>query len=90
MRVRPAPRDLRLRGRQRVAAGSRRGMGRPPARALPKPGDRPERPLRRPHGAGLQRRDASRIARALRVPERARLGRAGRARRRASLTGTRV
>ena len=48
LRVCPAPRDLRLHRRQRLARGPGRGIRRSPARALRGAGDRPRRPVRRP------------------------------------------
>ena len=46
--------------RQRLARGPGRRVGRPPARALPRPGGRQRRPLPCAAGAGLQHRDAAR------------------------------
>ena len=45
VRARPAPLDLRLRLRQRLARGSDDRVRRPPARALPRSGRDPRRPL---------------------------------------------
>ena len=70
VRVRPAPRRLRLHQRQRHAREPRRRVGRPPARALPRPGRARARPLPRPARARLQHRDAAVVARRVRVPER--------------------
>src|SRR5581483_8778209 len=81
LRVRAAPRGLRLRQRQPLARGPRRGVGRPSARALPRSRRRRARPLPRAERARLQHRDASLVARGVRLPRRAGLVGAGGARR---------
>src|SRR5216683_2810525 len=68
LRVRAAHLDLRLRRRQRLARESRARVRGAPARALRRPGGDPRRLLRGAERAGLQRHDARRVDRALRVP----------------------
>ena len=55
VRVRPAPRVLRLHRGQRLDGEPRRRVGRPPSRALPRPGRRSRRPLCRAGCAGQHR-----------------------------------
>ena len=78
VRVRPAPRDLRLHRGQRLARRAGRRVRRPPPRALRRSGRRPRRAIRGPRGAGLQHHDAAGVAGTLRVPRTAPRGRARR------------
>src|SRR5438270_187235 len=62
VRIRPAPGDLRLHRRQRVARGPHLRVRRPPARALRAPGPARPRALPATDRARLQRRDQARFA----------------------------